>query len=237
MLKRKVIPITQKNSIGYKCGDCLSFVRNAKFEKPCSQLGVKRFADAPSCFSPDVFILNKKNPDVVQQLGILLNDFSATDMRVFMALLKASKNYEKHYALKFGQPVHFYLNRDYLSNYFRGFVLGVSEAGERQVYVTSDLKSTQRKSPVIATLFRESVFTNAEFKKKREVLIKAKRINDPVPLVKAYKGQPKPSKVTDTYVPPTLEDAPSEWLDKTDRLPVKKSFNREVDGTLTFKVR
>ena len=77
---KKVIPIS-KSSIGLKCGDCLFFKQSSKFERPCTELGVKHFSVAPACFSPNVYKLGAKNPDVILQLGLLLRDFDASDTR------------------------------------------------------------------------------------------------------------------------------------------------------------
>lgn len=232
--KNKVIPIA-KASIGLKCGDCLHFKRNAKFEKPCTQLGVKHFATAPACYSPDPYILSAQSPDVLFRLGLLLTNFSAKETRVFMAILKQSGSLEKHYKLKFGQPVYFRIGNDYLSNYFRGFVLGIAEEGEAQVYVTSDLEKKQRKTPVIATLIRESVYTLSTWKKKKQQLLDDGRKQDPNPLFAVQKTKIKEA---DTYVPPSLETAPADWFNKVDNRPkFKKRVKEGTDGTLTFKLK
>jgi hypothetical protein len=229
---KKVIPIS-KGSIGLKCGDCLHFKRNAKFEKPCHQLGVKHFQDAPYCYTPDAYLLTKKNPEVLYQLGMLLKDFSAQESRVFMSILKASKAFEKHYDLKFGQPVYFKVGNDFLSNYFRGFVIGVAEAGDNQVFITSDLGKKQRVNPMVGSFLRDSVLTSAEWKAKRSALQKAKRLVDPAA---TFTAPPKVKLLADDYVPPSMETAPTEWFDKaTDRVSSKK-LKKSKDGTLEFKI-
>lgn len=232
--KNKVIPVA-KATIGLKCGDCLHFKRNAKFEKPCTQLGIKHFANAPACYSPDPYLLSDQAPDVLYRLGMLLNDFSAKQTRVFMSILKQTGALEKHYKLKFGQPVFFCIGKDYLSNYFRGFVLGISEEGDAQVYVTSDLEKKQRKQPVLATLLRSSVFTLSEWKKKKAKLVDDKRMQDPDPLFTVQKIK---TKMDDYYVPPSLETAPADWFNKVESRPkVKNRVKVAVDGTLSFKVK
>lgn len=232
--KNKVIPIA-KASIGLKCGDCLHFKRNAKFEKPCTQLGVKHFAVAPACYSPDPYILSAQSPDVLYRLGLLLTNFSAKEARVFMAILKQSGSLEKHYKLKFGQPVFFCIGNDYLSNYFRGFVLGIAEEGEAQVYVTSDLDKKQRKQPVIATLMRTSVYTLSEFKKKKQKLLDDTRTQDPKPLFSVQKIK---TKMDELYVPQSLESAPADWFNKVENRPkFKKQIKEGADGTLSFKLK
>jgi hypothetical protein len=233
--KKKVIPIA-KSSIGLKCGDCLHWKRNAKFEKPCANLGVKHFAVAPACYSPDPYILSAQSPDTLYRLGLLLTNFSAKEARVFMAILKQSGTLEKHYKLKFGQPVFFRIGNDFLSNYFRGFVLGIAEEGDAQVYVTSDLEKKQRKQPVIATLLRASVYTLSEWKKKKQQLLDDNRKQDPKPLFAVQKVK---TKMDELYVPQSLDTAPADWFNKveTKRPKFKKHFKEAADGTLSFKIK
>lgn len=238
MLKKKVIPIA-KNSIGLKCGDCLHFKVNAKFEKPCAQLGVAKFADAPACYSPNVYFLGRRDPNAIGQLGLLLRDFTAQDQRILLSVLKQSKSFEKHYNLKFGQPVYFCIGNDYLSNYFRGYVVGVAEVGESQVFVGSDLTGKQRGKPMTGTFLRDSVYTVTEFKKKRAQLQKDNRVIDPNPLFTVKRYDPKIEKVD--YEPPTIDSAPSEWFNKEkpkgkDARISSKKLKKRLDGNLEFRV-
>lgn len=238
-LNKKVIPIS-KSSIGLKCGDCLHFKQNAKFEKPCFDLGIKRFRDAPSCYSPNVYLLGKKNPDVLHQLGILLMNFSAQESRVFMSILKQANAFEKNYELKFGQPVMFCLGNDYLSNYFSGFAIGVAECGDGQVFIGSDLSGRQRGKPLTLSLLRDSVYTLSEFRKKKAQLEKQGRLTDPKPLYGEVKKDVKVGK--EDYVPPSMDSAPAEWFDK-DAAPKKsgrlksKTAKSSLDGKLEFNVK
>ena len=239
MQKKKVIPIA-KTTIGLKCGDCLHFKLNAKFEKPCYFQGVKQYADAPPCYSPNVYNLGKKNPDALYQMGLILRDFTAQDMRILMSILKQGKSFEKNFKLKFGQPVYFHFGADYLSNYFAGFVIGVSELGEGQVFIGSDLGGKQRGKPLVASLMRDSVFTLSEWKKKHAALLKAGRVKDPKPMF----GIPKVSELKGAdYVPPSMDTAPPEWFTKERPLKgkdgriAKKKMGRVLDGKLEFKVR
>lgn len=239
MLKKKVVPVA-KTSIGLKCGDCLHFNTTAKFEKPCSALGVKKFSDAPACYSPNVYFLGRKNPDVINQLGFLLKDFTAQDQRILLALLKQGTSFEKRYNLKFGQPVYFCFGADYLSNYFSGFFIGGASAGDDQVFIGSDLKGRQRGKPMTCTLLRDSVYTIAEFKKKAEKLKKAGRLQDPSPLFNNVSLKKEDLK-DEAYTPPTMDSAPPEWFNREPtkkskaKLTSKKSLTR-LDGKLEFVV-
>lgn len=229
--KKTIIPISAKNSINQKCGDCLHFKLSAKFEKPCSQLGVKSYGAAPSCFSPNVYAMAQKSPDLLFQVGLMFHNFTPSQSRVLLSLLNMNKVFAKSYNLKFGQPVFFRLGNDYLSNYFKGFVAGVASAGEQQVFVTSDLSGAQKLKPVIATLTRDSVFSVSDFKKKREELVTRDKLTDPQPL------KTKVKKIDAKYDVPSMEKAPAGWFDAHGaKLSSKKKLKKGKDNTLSFKI-
>lgn len=236
MLKSdKIIPIVASSRP--KCGDCLHFARIAKFEKPCNQLGTKHYAEAPTCYDVDPFVLNKINPDTFNQLLLLLRDFGLKQRRTFIQMMRSMNSLEKNYKVELGQPVYFKVGpNDYLSNYFRGFVVGGSSSGDPQVYVTSDLGAKQRASPAMLTLLPSSVMKVSAWKKKRAQLIKDKKLKDPNPI---YSSHVDKKDLTSDYTPPTLESAPSEWFDKlsTGKMKASKSLKRDKDGTLSFKMR
>lgn len=232
MLKKDIpIEAVEKN----KCGDCMHFKRVAKFEKVCSQLAVKHYANAPNCFMPDLWKLTELDPKTLYQLGLMFNKADISTMRILTASLKMFPRIRKRYALAFGQPVYFRFGSDYLSNYYRGFVAGAALAGDDQVFVSSNMERSQRKQPMMAQLMRSSVFTNTEFVKQKAALIKANKIMDPKPLftpVPKIKGDPV------DYVPPSMETAPSEWYDKVSKRPKMKSRIRTtITGDMTFKVQ
>lgn len=234
-IKKKTIKITSRNSVVQRCGDCLHFKMCAKFEKPCSQLGIKSFASAPQCFAPNVYALVSKSPEVLMQLGLLVHNFTPMEKRVLQSILLQDKVFSKSYGLNFGQPVFFKLGQDYLSNYFKGYVVGVASAGDQQVFVTSTLKGAQNLKPVIASLSRDSVFSVTAFAKKKASLIEAKRIQDPKPL-----KTPAPVKIKDaeTHTPPSMEKAPAEWYASFGaRLNSGRKLKRnKKDNSLEFKV-
>lgn len=232
-MAKKIIPIS-KGSIGLKCGDCLHFKRNAKFEKPCAQLGVKHFADAPACYTPDAYLLTKQAPETLFQLGLLLQTFTAQQSRVLISILKQSRAFEKHYGLKFGQAVYFRVGNDYLSNYFRGHVIGVAEAGDEQIFITSDLNKKQRTNPVVGSFMPESVFTITAFKEKRAALQKAKRLVDPKPV---FKSKPQALILAEAdYQPPSMDSAPPEWFESASYRIPEKNLKKNKDGSMEFHV-
>jgi len=228
--KKTVIPISSRNSIQQRCGDCLHFKLSAKFEKPCSQLGVKSYGAAPNCFSPNVYAMAQKSPDLLFQIGLMFHNFTPSQARVLLSLINMNKVFVKSYGLKFGQPVYFRLGNDFLGNYFRGYVAGVASAGEQQVFVTSDLSGAQKLKPVIATLNRDSVFSVSDFKKKREELVAKGRLQDPTPL------KTRPKKIDEKYEVPSMEKAPEEWFNTYGaKMSSKKKLKKTKDG-LSFKI-
>jgi hypothetical protein len=232
----KVIPLTVQKERP-KCGDCLHFKNIPKFERVCTVLGVKSFREAPTCFKANPYILNKINPDAVFQLGILLHSSTAQQKRILSNLLKEMAQVQKVYKLEFGQPVMFHIGNDYLSNYFRGYVIGGSTSGDPQIYVTSDMSGGQRSAPAMVTLMPNSVHRLSDWKKKKAQLLKEKRLKDPNPL---YSSHVQKKELSIDYTPPTLENAPAEWLDKRDikgSMKSKKHLQKSKDGTLTFRVR
>lgn len=213
---KKIIPIG-KAFISIKCGECIHFTRVKKFELPCKELGRKHFSDAPGCYDPDVYLLTKQAPDTLSQLALLVKDFSSSEVRVLMSLLKNTKAFEKA-GYAFGQPVFFKIGEDYLSNYYRGFVLNVSSQ-DTTVTVTSDLNKTQRSNPLIGFVLSENIYSVSAFRKKKAQLVKQGREIDPAP--KFTKIQ-KAEIVKADYVPPTMDNAPDDWFNKVDSTGKKK---------------
>lgn len=227
---KKVIPIS-KSSIGLKCGDCLFFKQNRKFEKPCTELGVKHFSVAPACFSPNVYKLGAKNPDVILQLGLLLRDFDASDVRVLMSILKQQTAFEKHYGLKFGQPVYVRIGDDYVSNYYRAFVIGVAECGDSMVFLASDLAQRQRQKPAVMSLFRDSLLTTSQWKVIRKRLQDADKVVDPKG---HFAKRIQNSMVKVDYEPPTIDQAPKEQRELKTKKINKKHLVRAADGSFEY---
>ncbi len=213
---------TNKVSLGLRCGDCIHHGKIAKFERPCIQLGVQQFASAPDCFSPDVYQLTKHNAELLNQLGLLVRDFTQNQFRILSFTFK-SINIMLRHGLKFGQPVYFCLGKDYLSHYFKGYVIGASTDGQ-YIYITSHLKKSR--SATLLTLYSDSVLTVSTFKSKRKELLEANRLSLPsdtktdtqkIPLIalinaRANINKPKKDVLAD-YTPPTLDNAPDGWID------------------------
>jgi hypothetical protein len=220
----KTIPIG-KAFIDQKCGDCIHHFRLAKFEKPCKDLGVKHFAQAPQCFDPDPYQLVKdQSPDVIHRIALLLKDFNASQKRIMLSLMLKGKAFAKA-GLDFGQPVYFRIGPDYLSNYYRGFAIDVATIGGT-VTITSDLNKTQRSKPAIAMLLRENVYTTTDFKRKRARLEKQGKIMDPSP---KFTKVTKTQIAKDDYVPPMMDSVPDEWFNKEEKAKKKKKKPKTLE--------
>lgn len=238
-MQKKEITASSKLSLGFRCGDCLHLDKISKFEKVCSKLGITKNALAPACFAPNVFELQKVTPDILNNLGLMIKDLNSTQCRILLGLLKARKSFER-YHLAFGQPVYFHVGQDYLSNYFKGFVVSVSSFGEPTVYVTSDLNKKQVAKPAMLVLSPESVFTISRFKKKKDSLVKRNLVNDPKPFYFMKKVHPK--EVDVSYEPPTMESVPDSWFDvyaggKGKDKAQNKSPIKKVKSGLEMKIR
>ncbi len=218
-----------------KCGDCMHFDHYAKFQSVCSKLGVLKNRLAPPCFTENVFVLQKQSPDVLNQIGLLLKDFTPSQARILLAILAKKKKY-KEYGLAFGMPVYFHLGSDYLNNYFKGYVVGVANRGEPMVYVSSDLNKKQVNKPAMLALYPDSVFTISQFEKKKKSLADNNRLNDPKITTIGKKNKTEISDVFD-FEPPTLEAAPASWFDIYSKVGKEKANFKKGKNGIEFQIK
>jgi len=217
MLKKDTF---QKVSLGVHCGDCIHFNGPAKFEKACSMLGVDSRSRAPDCFNPDVFKLkDTSNPELLKELGNLIRNFKPHQLRIMAFMLARQGNAMSKAKLKFGQPVYFSLGGDYLSHYFKGYVVSASDDS---VYVVAKLNKCKTNTSL--TLDRTSVLTRTEYKELESTLVDENRIfMSPaekrkcrvLPIAEQLdeKGRvPHVEQFKDDYEPPSIDTAPPEWL-------------------------
>lgn len=233
--------------LGMKCGDCLHFNCVGKFKgdsnkvETCENLGRLYKANAPDCFFPDYNKLNTlKEPEIAFDIGKLVRTLKPSQLRVLAyTLVKSSRTIERQ-KLKFGQPVFFTLGRDYISHYFKGYVIGVEKftvegndgntVKQELVIVTSRLK----KSPhnIVAHFKRDSLLTVSEWKKKHARLLKADKVfmseqdrervrelpipekmqNDGTFETKVHDADLE--KMFDSIEIPTIDHAPEDWYEK-----------------------
>jgi hypothetical protein len=237
---------TEKVSLGLKCDDCLHYKDGtAKFEKVCCELGVDPRSKAPDCYSPNIYkIRDVKNPDLLHQLGKLLKDIGPSQTRIISFILARQGGALAKHGLKFGQPIYFSLGKDYVSHYFKGYVVS---ADSEYVYATAKLKKCKTNTSL--TVPRSSVLTYSEYKALEKKLLEKgrifmnneeKRFCKKLPIAEQMdsKGRvPHVEQFQDDYEPPTLDSAPESWfnvyqadvqreLKKRDKKKGKKSGKR-----------
>lgn len=186
-----------KGALAQKCGDCLFFSREISpvFSEPCKDRGVKEYASAPSCFSPNVRELNNLGSDFFALLGSMLSVCSPRQTRLLSHVIS-----QQHHISKLGfylmQPVYFRLGEDYLDNYFKGFILSISSTGGLMLCSNPYL---QGGAPLYAEICKESVLTESMMEEKREQLIASGRLYEP------KRPQRNTSVEEDGYIIPTME--------------------------------
>lgn len=226
---------TRKVRLGMKCGDCLHYTKMAKFEDVCCKLGVKKKANAPDCFHPDFHKLNShKEPEKVVEISKVVSSLRPSQLRVLAFTLTKTANTLKNYGFYFGQRVYFSLGRDYLSHYFKGYVIGVNSETDT-IVVSARLNKNNHST--IGQFLPTSLYDRVSFKKKKRALAKAGRLvmpdTDKLYLSKLPIGEligPDGSlpafeeqNFEFDYEPPTLDCAPKEWFDKSQKKGKKKA--------------
>jgi hypothetical protein len=220
-----------------------------KFGKPCSTSGIQSFASAPDCFNPDVTVLARADVNMLHQLGLLIKDLTQPQLRILTYTFKAAAQLKKA-GLKFGQPVWFSAGpSNYLSNFYKGYVVGCSSSGEH-IHLISDKES--KRYTTCCSLLRDSVLTKSEFQKVKADLVAVGHLVDPQAKqrsekIKRIRQAAKSAAELEAYQPPTLDEAPKEWLSLHNQKAksTKKSFRtkpvdqhlKEVGGDFTFTVK
>ncbi len=213
-------------STAYKCGECLHHKVHAHpaMKGVCVNLGIKKFAIAPACFTPDVTQLTQ-NTDQFVQVAALLHDMSKEQKRVMFALLNQRTIKRRAFTrdLKWGTKVFFRaMGKDYFSNYLSGYVMGLTSSGEL-IIAGSPEQQTVGRSYIAYMTDDDNIMTWTEWKIKKQELKTANRIHDP-----SLREMPKQDIAAD---PVTIDSAPDSWHDKREK--VRKARRNEE---LTFVV-
>ena len=184
-------------NIPQKCGDCLFFKgeTSPSFDAPCSDRGVREYASAPRCFSPNVRKLAGVSSDTFELLGTILSLMDPTQTRLLNHLVA-----NQHMLAKAGfylmQPLFFRVGDDYLDNYFKGFALSMTSAGDVMLCSAPYLRGGKT---AYAQVSKQSLLDQFNMDLHRAELIEHGKIYEPR----------KPHKNTDVddpdYVIPTIE--------------------------------
>lgn len=189
-----------------RCGDCLHFAgtKHPDYESICSKRGITAGASAPmACYSPDVHVFRRHGPEFFTALAVLTAAMNAREVRVLFGMLTSAAHLKKKGQTLFAKAYICINNGKYLSDYYSGYILGRGTDGTTLLLGKSVLD--KHKPPMVAQAM--NVLTPAEFRKKKEELKQAGRINNPhtkrryIPIT--------PAKL-DSYEPPSIDTSKQE---------------------------
>ena len=202
----------------FKCGECLHHQKHAhpSMQEVCHKKGIKAFAVAPKCFTPDVTQI-ANNSDTFVQLAAIFSEYTPKQKRILLAVLRQKKS-KQFRDLSFGIKVYFHgLGKDYISNYLSGYVMGTTSSGELIITGSPD-KNTRGRSYMAYMHDADSLMTARQWKVKKAELKAAGRILDP-------NSRIIPKTSTAVNEPVTIDSAPAAWHDKEE----KKQKRRRTD--------
>lgn len=219
-----VAPAKANLEESFRCGQCLHFKqsKHRSHEDLCAKLGVRAFAIAPSCFTPD-YTKVIQNTDEFVQLASILHQKTPEQKKILLGILRQRPTGRK---LQIGTQL--YLNfrgREYISNYLSGYVVGYTSANEIVLCGSPDRNGRGR--AFFAYLKSdESLLTEKEWKQRYLSLRERGRIQDPQSLEK----RDITAKVeADTYEVPTIDKAPKGTELKSKTRPTKEKQEDKED--------
>lgn len=184
-------------NIQQKCADCLFFEKETSpsFDAPCRDRGVREYASAPRCFSPNVRLLNGVSSDSFELLGTILAIMNPRQTRVLSHLIA-----NQHHLAKAGfylmQPLFFRVGGDYLDNYFMGYAMSMTGNGDLMLCASPYMRGG---ATAYAQVSKASVLDSIHMEEHRKMLVDHGLIYEPK----------KPHKNVDVedagYVIPTIE--------------------------------
>ncbi len=187
----------------FKCGECLHFKQTAHpaHDGICSKLGVRSFASAPRCFTPDYTKVIQNTDEFIQVVNFL-GTKTSQQKKILLGMLRAQTSNRR---LKMGTKVFMNVrSRDYISNYMAGYVVGYTSAG--QLVITGSPNRKTRGRAFFAYLRDDkTLLTTQEWKKKFLDLRRKGRIDDPKAGLEVSITD---SIVKDEYEVPTIDNAP-----------------------------
>jgi hypothetical protein len=228
-----------------QCGDCQHFKKSKKkdFDDTCKNLGIIATSKTPECFEPDLGTFKKiSNLSIIENLGELVKDFTPKQNRLLANFFIAQSRLKEN-RFYFGQPLFVCLGEEYLSHYYKGFVVGISKH-EGTTYV--NLVSQIKKSPNLTgfMLPESSVLNQKDFNTLAVDLLKQGKIvrdkkefehfrNLPLSDMIRKNGTIDVSKLIrmdlDVDVP-TIDKAPKDVLEKKKKIKDLAEIFSEVSG-------
>jgi hypothetical protein len=134
------------------------------------------------------------------------------ERRILLGMFRAQK--KKQFPI--GTKVYFKVGKDFISNYLAAYSAGYTSSGELMLIGSPNMKT--RGSTFTSFLTSgEGLMTTTDWKKKRAELNGKGLIFDPSNRII------KKATVADNYEPPSIDQVPQEWYDKTAKKPRKKT--------------
>lgn len=187
MQDTKVIHLKQDTSNGarestasnvkLKCGDCMFLEKEShpSYGMPCEERGIKSFATAPGCYTPNVKSLASISVETFDVIGQIVSACTPSQSRIIMGLFKTQAQLSR-LGFYLMQPVFFKLgSEDYLDNYLKGYAMGVGPNKEILLLSTP----VQKKKTVYASVCAASLLDEFTFADHRARLVDAGRIYQP----------------------------------------------------------
>lgn len=227
MLKKDTLGNASARSLAeaLKCGECLHFASSCHPHKPCpcSKSGVRAFAIAPKCFTPDITSIIQ-NAESFAVLAAILHGYTPKQLRVFLALLRGAKHCPKK-GYKFGTRLYMTTGSDYLTSYRCGYVVGYTSSGELILAGSADCKSAGRTFFAYLPVETSGLLTPKQWKVKRKELIEAGRIS-------TVKGTPRNVNADKylSYEVPSIDTA-QDYFEKLGGGKGKRKSRRTMDVT------
>lgn len=212
-----------RDNVVLRCAECMHFEGSPhpSVGQACSLVGVKRYATAPNCYTPNVHLFRKTAPQTLQVLSSIVSGFTPQQSLVLMGLLREQASMRKKFNLCFLEKVYFCVGEDFLENYFAGFALGADP--DNRVLIVGHQFFKDQKSSVVASLSRGSIFNWGEFEK-----LKVKMTDQG----KLYQPRRRPTKDLplglDGYEPPTIETA-QELLESQSNKTKKRTSKKTLE--------
>ena len=211
MIKKDGIKEGTKDNLqeAFKCQECLHYKQtpHRTNKKPCAEEGVRSFALAPKCFTPD-YTKVISNADEFVAISTFFHSRTPQQKKILLGMLRQQPKGRK---LKMGTRLYLNVgNRDYISNYLCGYVVGYTSGNEIVLAGSATNKASGR---VFFAYLKDdsSLLTHAEWKPKMQALLLKGRIQDPKAVVKRdITAEVKEN----NYEVPTIDSAPKGTLSK-----------------------
>lgn len=193
-----------------KCGQCMHFRGSAhpSIGTPCQTSGVKPYAIAPDCYTPDVHQLKAISPESYATLATIVASCKPQQAMILMGMFKGHATLKRRTNFSLMEKVYFAIGTgEFLSDYFAGFALGMAPH-EKVLIVGTQYFSNQRSS-VVASMDAKSILSREAFQKRVSRLVKTGKLAPPR---ERFKMEVPPDIAK--YEPPTIESS-QELLEAT----------------------